>query len=149
MVKMLNVKQEKFIQGIINGLSQRQAYKEAYGVKYKDESIDSKASTLFNSGKVQERYQELLKELKSKAIMSAEERMIWLTEVINNIQKEDIYVTNSEGEEIKVGSKAANLNEKMKALDILNKMSGEYIEKLKIGNEDDNKPFEVNINVVK
>ena len=149
MIKMLNVKQEKYVQNLIKGMSQREAYKDAYGAKYKDESIDSKASTLFNSEKVQERYQELLKELKSNAIMSAEERMIWLTEVIKNIQKEDIYVTNAEGEEIKVGSKAANLNEKMKAMDILNKMSGEYIEKLKIGNEDDNKPFEVNINVVR
>lgn len=130
-------------------MSQRQAYKEAYNATYADKDIDNKASKLFNKDEVQTRYQELLGELKSSAIMSAEERMIWLTEVIKNIQKEDIYVTNAEGEEIKVGSKAANLNEKMKAMDILNKMSGEYIEKLKIGNEDDNKPFEVNINVVK
>ena len=141
---MLNVKQEKFVQGIIKGLSQRQAYKEAYGVKYKDESIDSKASTLFNSGKVQERYQELLKELKSNAIMSAEERMIWLTEVITGIQKDVAYYGDGEHRE-----REPYLSDKMKAMDILNKMSGEYIEKLKIGNEDDNKPFEVNINVVK
>ncbi|MBQ8043414.1 MAG: terminase small subunit [Clostridia bacterium] len=146
---MLNVKQEKFVQNLIKGMSQREAYKDAYDATYKDESIDSKASTLFNSEKVQERYQELLGELKSAAIMSAEERMIWLTELIKNIQKEEIYTTNSKGKEIKIGSKQANLSEKMKAIDILNKMSGEYIEKLKIGNEDDNKPFEVNINVVK
>ena len=61
---MLNVKQEKFIQNIINGMSQRQAYKDAYNANYSDKSIDEKASTLFNSEKVQERYKELLKELK-------------------------------------------------------------------------------------
>ena len=60
---MLNIKQEKFIQNIINGMSQRQAYKEAFDADYDDDAIDSNASTLFNSTKVQQRYQELMKEL--------------------------------------------------------------------------------------
>ena len=52
---MLRPKQEKFIQNIIKGMSQRQAYKQAYNAKYSEKSIDEKASTLFNSEKVQER----------------------------------------------------------------------------------------------
>ena len=128
---MLNVKQEKFIQNIINGMSQRQAYKDAYNAKYKDEDIDSKASNLFNSDKVQARYKELLKELEDKSIMSAKERMIWLTEVINNIQREEVFVRNSDGEEVLMGSKNADLSTKIKALDILKKMSGEYTTNIK------------------
>ena len=107
----LNVKQEKFIQGIINGLSQRQAYKEAFGSEYDDNAIDINASKLFNSAKVKLRYEELLKELQDKSIMSAQERMIWLTELVKKELK-------------------ANMTDKLKAIDILNKMSGEYTTKI-------------------
>ena len=83
---MLNVKQEKFIQNIINGMSQRQAYKDAYNAKYKDEVIDSKASNLFNSDKVQARYKELMGKLEDEAIMSAKERMIWLSKIVKELE---------------------------------------------------------------
>lgn len=127
----LNMRQEKFIQNIIKGMSQRQAYKDVYKSKYSDKAIDEHASTLFNSAKVQERYKELLKELEDKAIMSAKERMIWLSEVINNIQREEVYVRNSEGKDVLMGSRNADLSTKIKALDTLNKMSGEYTTNIK------------------
>ena len=127
---MLNAKQEKFINNIVSGMSQRQAYKDAYQVSYSDEAIDSKASTLFNSEKVQIRYKELIEKAQDKAIMSAIERKKWLTEVIQNIQCEDVYFKTEDGSEIKVGSKNADLNTKMKAMDMLNKMDGEYITKV-------------------
>lgn len=131
MIQMsLTPKQEKFIQNIVSGMSQREAYKNSYNAEnMKDETIDSEASILFNDQKVSKRYQELIEELQDKAIMSAKERMKWLTEVINNEQQEDIYIT-SEGVSVKVGSKNADLNTKIKALDTLNKMSGEYITKV-------------------
>ena len=106
----LNIKQEKFIQGIISGLSQRQAYKEAYNATYADKDIDSKASALFNLDKVQTRYNELLEKIKDKSIMTAKERQIWLTETIKN---NNIYT-----------------QDKLRALDILNKMTGEYTTKI-------------------
>ena len=62
--------------------------------------------------------------------MTAKERMIWLTEVINNIQREEVFVRNSDGEEVLMGSKNADLSTKIKALDTLNKMSGEYTTKV-------------------
>ena len=111
MANELNVKQEKFVQGLIKGLSQRQAYKEAYEVNYDDNAIDIKASQLFNTDKVQIRYNELLKELQDKSIMSAQERMIWLTNLIKEETK-------------------ANMTDKLKGIDILNKMSGEYTTKI-------------------
>lgn len=111
MANELNVKQEKFIQGIINGLSQRQAYKEAFGSEYEDKAIDENACKLFNSTKVKQRYEELLKELQDKSIMSAQERMMWLTDLIKKEPK-------------------ANMTDKLKAIDVLNKMSGEYTTKV-------------------
>lgn len=121
---MLNARQEKFIQNIVSGMTQRQAYKDAYKVNYDPDAIDNNAYKLFNKAEVQTRYKELMKELEDKSIMTAKERMIWLTEVIRDIQKEKVLI-----EDIEV-SKTADLNTKIKALDTLNKMSGEYITKI-------------------
>lgn len=86
----LTTKQEKFIQGIVSGLSQREAYKQAYNTnKMKDETIDVKASKMFNMDKVRIRYQELISEFKDKALYSREEAvndLIW----IKDKAKEDI-----------------------------------------------------------
>ena len=138
---MLRPKQEKFIQNIINGMSQRQAYKDAYNPKYKDEVIDIRASELFNSSKVQVRYQELLQKLEEESIMSAKERMKWLTKVIKGDIKHISY--GSEGQEYE---NEAYISDKMKAVDILNKMSGEYTTKLEVNQEE---PFKVEIEVIK
>ena len=129
---MLNVKQEKFIQNIINGMSQRQAYKDAYNAKYKDEDIDSKASNLFNSDKVQARYKELMGKLEDEAIMSAKERMIWLSKIVNGEILEDVPVmTDSKNEKVNTIKCPTKIDTKIKALDTLNKMSGEYTTNIK------------------
>ena len=121
----LNIKQEKFIQGIIKGLSQRQAYKEAYEATYPDKDIDSKASNLFNSDKVQAMYKELIQELEDKSIMTAKERMIWLSNVVKGKVKHISYGGNGEEYE-----NEAYISDKLKAIDTLNKMSGEYTTKV-------------------
>ena len=128
---MLNVKQEKFIQNIINGMSQRQAYKDAYNANYSDKSIDEKASTLFNSEKVQERYKELMGKLEDEAIMSAKERLIWLSKIVNGEILEDVPVmTDIKNEKVNTIKCPTKIDTKLKALDTLNKMSGEYITKV-------------------
>ena len=43
-VFMLTVKQEKFVQNLIKGMSQREAYKKAYNAKYKEEVLHVRAS---------------------------------------------------------------------------------------------------------
>lgn len=123
---MLTTKQEKFVQNIVKGMSQRQAYKDAYGATYDDNAIDNNASKMFNSTEVQTRYRELICELEDETIMSAKERMEWLSGVVKDINRDEIYVKNSEGEEVLMGSRNADLNTKIKAIDTLNKMSGEY-----------------------
>ena len=105
-----NAKHEKMVQLKIKGYSQRQAYKEVYDNNMTDEQIDIEASKIFNSPKVSLRYKELMQELEDKSIMSAKDRMKWLTNLING---EDGYISD-----------------KLKSIDILNKMSGEYISKI-------------------
>jgi phage terminase small subunit len=124
----LNVKQEKFVQNIVSGMSQRQAYKDAFKVDYDENAIDSNASTLFKQAKIQQRYKELIEELKEATIMTAKERMIWLSEVVQGIQKEKEAVF-TDGDVV-IKDVEANLNTKIKALDTLNKMSGEYVTKV-------------------
>lgn len=121
---MLNAKQEKFVQNIVKGMTQRQAYKDAYKATYADKDIDSKACNLFNSDKVQARYKELMQQLEDKSIMTAKERMQFLTKIINGEEQEAFYIGEVQGK------KEADLNTKIKALDTLNKMSGEYITKI-------------------
>ena len=128
MKEKLNVKQEKFVQNIVSGMSQRQAYKDAFKVDYDENAIDSNASTLFKQAKIQQRYKELIEELKEATIMTAKERMIWLSEVVQGIQKEKEAVF-TDGDVV-IKDVEANLNTKIKALDTLNKMSGEYITKV-------------------
>lgn len=127
----LNIKQEKFIQNIVNGMSQREAYKNAYNAKYKDNVIDIRACELFNSSKVQVRYKELLAQLEDKAIMSAKERMIWLSKVVNGEILEDVpLMTDINEDKVNTIKCPTKLDTRLKALDTLNKMSGEYTTKV-------------------
>ena len=84
MVK-LTAKQEKFVQGLISGLSQRQAYiKAGYSSKGKtDNYIDKEASILAKNRKVSVRYAELMEEHKQKALWTREEsiqNLKWLVD---------------------------------------------------------------------
>lgn len=125
----LTPKQEKFIQNIVSGMSQREAYKNSYNAEnMKDEVIDVRACELFNDSKIKVRYQELMNKLEDKAIMTATERMIWLSEVVKGIQteKEAVFTDG----DVVIKDVEANLSTKIKAVDTLNKMSGEYITKV-------------------
>ena len=113
---MLNAKQEMFVQNLVKGMSQREAYKKAYNATYDPKAIDSKACNLFNSDKIQARYKELMKEIKDQSIMTAIERRKWLTNVINGKELETVEITLPDGQKELVGSKEADLNTKMKAM---------------------------------
>ena len=120
MAELTNARHEKFAQCIASGMSQRKAYRAAFpkSVNWKDETVDSKASVLSKNDKVVERLGELAKESSSKAVMTAKERKEWLTALIYK-----------EGEDTK---------DRLKAIDILNRMEGEYIEKVNINGQVNN-----------
>ena len=121
----LTARQERFVQNIVNGMTQRQAYKAAFRVvKMKDEVVDVRACELFKKSKIQVRYQELMAKLEDESIMTAKERMIWLSEVIKGIQTEKEAIFTDD--DVVVKDVEANLSTKIKAMDTLNKMTGEY-----------------------
>lgn len=127
---MLTAKQEKFVRNLIKGMSQREAYKNSYDAEnMTDKTIDENACRLFNDSKIKARYQELQERLDKATIMTAQERLEYLTEIIQGIQ-----LDNNEA--------PADLNTRLRAIDLMNKMQGEYVQKIEA---DVNS--EVNINI--
>lgn len=87
----LTLKQQQFINELIKGKTQREAYKLAYTkCKASDKTIDEMASKLFNSHKVITRYNELharlIAEAEDECIVSAKE----ILREIKSIACEDI-----------------------------------------------------------
>jgi phage terminase small subunit len=108
---MLTAKQEQFAQGIIKGMSQADAYRSAYSTsRMADKTIHENASRLANDSKVKARINELRGKISTENIMTAQKRLEWLTELVNN---DEAYTTD-----------------KLKAIDIMNKMQGEYVQKV-------------------
>jgi len=108
---MLTAKQEKFAQNIVEGMTLVEAYHSAYDTKRMSEKTAyEKASLLAGQDKIRTRVSELRDKLANEKIMSAQKRLEWLTDLIR--------------------SEEASNSDKLKALDIMNKMDGEYVQKI-------------------
>jgi len=109
----LTPKQEKFVQNLFNGMSQRKAYIQAgYSDNSSDAVIDVRACELAKSSKVSGRLSELQKAAEEKAVMTRAEILARLSD----IAREEI--TNRHG----VPIRGSNLQ----AMAELNKMQGHY-----------------------
>lgn len=77
--KPLTIKQEKFAQGLFAGLSQREAYRQAYpsSINWKDKTVDEKACLQAKNDKVMTRLAELngkvVEAITAKKIITVEE----------------------------------------------------------------------------
>ena len=108
---LLTPKQETFAQKIIEGMSQADAYRSAYScARMSDKTIWENASRLMADSKVKARVQELRDRIASESVMSAQERLEWLTRLVQDEEQ----ITP----------------DKLKAIDIMNKMTGEYVTKV-------------------
>ena len=105
---MLTAKQEKFVQNLLQGMSQREAYKNSFNAeKMSDKTIDSKACNLLKQDKVRARFNELRDKVEREAVLSAFEKRMILRQIATD----------------KDCSKA----DRIRAIDCDNKMAGEYI----------------------
>ena len=111
---MLTPKQEKFVQSVVlESMNYSDAYRSAYNTdKMSDKTINEKASLLASDDKVRARMLELRQEMITPKVMSAQERLEWLTEFINT------------------GEKFSLSSDKIRAIDTMNKMTGEYVQKV-------------------
>lgn len=89
----LTTKRELFIQNIIGGMSQRQAYiKAGYKTKNKPpEYIDTEACKLFKNPKIIHRYNELMEKTEKKAIWTREMALEELKEMLADSKKDKHY----------------------------------------------------------
>ena len=131
----LTNQQRKFCEEYINNENNgTRAYLKAYKSCKKEETAMVNASRLLRNAKVNQYITKLHQELQKKAIMTAEERMNWLTKVINGEIKEKSAVikTNYEtGEQELIEQDfPSKLDTKLKSMDILNKMTGQYVTNL-------------------
>lgn len=126
---MLTAKQEQFVKNIIDGMSQADAYRNAYpNQRMSDKTIHESASRLMNNSKIIARLKELRDQLAKPTIMSAQERLEFLTEVINGTKGEKVIeMVDGEPTEIEV---PASMKNRLSAIDIMNKMQGEYTTKI-------------------
>lgn len=124
---MLTAKQEAFARAIaIEGKSLKDAYLIAYDAENMSEkTVYEKACLLSKQDKIQARIAELRADIARDGIMTAQERAKWLTEVIASFEN--------------------TMPDKLKALDILNKMTGEYVTKVDAAVNAD---VEVNVTLV-
>jgi phage terminase small subunit len=92
--RRLTDKQEKFVEGLIAGKSQREAYRAAYprSVNWLDSTVDTQACILFKHPKVLERYNELhdrlIKEAEDECIVSAKDVLRELVNIISTDSNE-------------------------------------------------------------
>jgi phage terminase small subunit len=126
---MLTDKQEQFCRNIIEGMSQADAYRNAYpNIRMADKTIQENACRLAKKEAVKARIKELRDQLAKPSIMTAQERLEFLSRVINGEQGEKM-VQVVDGEPIEVDV-PTSLKNKLSAIDIMNKMQGEYVQKV-------------------
>lgn len=126
---MLTAKQEAFVKSIIDGMSQADAYRSAYSTKnMSDNAVYREASVLMKNPNISQRLQELREQMIKPTIMTAQERLEYLTRVIKGEEPEK-YVTFVEGQRIEEDI-PPSIKTRLNALDIMNKMQGEYVTKV-------------------
>lgn len=106
----LNQQQEDFTIGILNGMTNRDAYIEAYHpVDSNMDTIDAAASRLLSNVKIQARLDKLRKPKADRVVMNRTARQQVLAAVANHSIEKPVSAAH-----------------KLAAIDILNKMDGEY-----------------------
>ena len=116
---MLTPKQEKFCQCIVSGMSGKDSYITAYENNSNDNTAYKEAMKLLDREDIQARIKDLRKPLelhaKTTALSEREKKRAWLWNMIEN---------------------ATNDSDKIRAMDILNRMDSEYINIQRIEKDD-------------
>ena len=112
----LTPKQEKFCQCIVSGMSGKDSYITAYNTKCSDQVAYNEARKLMLREDIQKKIEDMRKPLEKAAQLDAlaesREIKVKLWEIINN--------------------KTANDSDRIRAMDILNKMNNTYLDRQRI-----------------
>lgn len=111
----LTPKQEKYVQELVSGKSQRESYRRAYPAskEWKDTTVDKRASELFNNREVLGRYREV--------IASSSKMALWTREAAF---EDYMWLKNKAAEDIEAqGVRQANSQAFLSALDGMNQLA--------------------------
>lgn len=114
MAELSNARHEEFARGIAEGKTQKAAYMDAFPASkgWKDRTVISRASELNKVEEVAERVKELQRQSTSAKVLTITQRKELLTELALNTDE--------------------NTANRIKALDILNKMDSAYVENVNV-----------------
>lgn len=131
----LTEKQEKFVLEFAKCGNATQAYINA-GYSYKNEKVaTSLASRLLSKDDVKAKLREIHEETKTNAIADIQEMQSILTAIIREELDEEKLMTVSEGEgysRIVSKRQQAALKDRLKAIELLGKMQGAFVDKVQI-----------------
>lgn len=128
----MNDKHKRFCEEYIaNGCNKTQAYLQVFNCK-NEKVANVCVYRVFNRDDVQAYIKELQDKTQDEAILSAKERMKYLTDIVKGNVTETV-IKGKDADEFNI---EANFNDKIKAIDVLNKMDGQYIEKVEVKNVD-------------
>ena len=101
--RMLTTKQERFVQELIKGKNQREAYRIAYPAskKWKDNSVDREASVMIKKPKVSQRFEELKKKTEEKVTYDAAEVKNIIIDTMLSILNADVKNDEVDGKAVK------------------------------------------------
>ena len=113
--KKLTKQQELYVLALLRGLSQRQAYYEAYPKSraWADNSVDNKASVLYRNAKVKAR----LEELNNKLMQKQEKKTIYDAQQLREFWTSILLDADS------------GMQNRIKASELLAKAQGMFVEK--------------------
>ena len=110
-MRQLTQKQETFCNALVSGMTVKDAYYHAYDTKCTEQVAYNEGSKLLKNERIQARLTELRKPLESHAMTTAlsdrEKKRQFLWDVIQN--------------------ESQDMNNRLRAVDLLNKMDSEYI----------------------
>lgn len=107
----MTIKQEKFCIEYIKSGNATEAYKKAFNAEnMKQNTINKKAYELLKKPEIQEYIDSIRTKIEDEAIIETKQRKIFLSNLIRDSK--------------------ADISEKLKAIDLLNKMDGVYTQKM-------------------
>lgn len=129
---MLTPKREAYVQNLIKGMSQREAYKAAFDAHTAtDKTIDNKASKLFAVDEVRARYEalqsEVIKASQAAAVASAVEILEELTNI--GMGRKRYPTVDMFGKEY---MSPVTMTNRVKALELLGKKYGLFTDKVDV-----------------
>ena len=117
----------------MKGMSQRQAYLNAFpnSRKWKEATVDNKAYMLLKKDEILARYKELQEKAKDEAIIQSKEIQQILQKIIKREEEELETIILDDGSTRNI-KKSAKLDTILKAVQELNKMQGNNLDRLEV-----------------